>query len=1567
MSKEVRKKSNSKLSLRKKGRGDNAKVVLIPDVDQDETSEFQHSRHAKATSTCRSIGTEVIQSRDKQIQRRETTRNLSYPEENVRPDVKRGADPIDVNREEESTSVDDSADSRCLACGLFFTQVDLKGHIQRCLQLRFKRTIQPVTGSADERTDEEDSYSCPCCKRDLSCLNSKLKTQHLNRCIDKVEKEKNDEEKKQETLERAKKAVLPCPICGKPSKTENARKGHLKKCATTNEVRTDQVLKLVKDQEEKHRQQLAAGIIPQDIGNMKNTAEMSTARARNKMFKEPKSQFDEDTQLAMAISSSLDEKDTNLIGPTLGSAAARNLQVQDQHKRKKRKKGEPEGIPLLLALSDEEKTRRQQLRVCNLLVPQDGARESEITPTMANSELQKQTQSTHLWMSSSLKETGSYNFYVLSLMPPIEKSKAVMGTKIRSLLEIPGRRSSLLLSNQDELIYKTNDGDMTVQKDELMATTQTAVVLAELAREMDDDILDTTVQSSGFCPERTIKVKRTTQTEAVSSLQTDMLGLVNNPTGSDVTVLVSNNEEICAHTVILSCRCPILLQLEKDSEISLLNVPSEVMLAVLKFVYAGQISLYNSNVSQVLSLSKRLHLDELTNICEEALAQTSNEMKKSPDDQNSDLDAINNHQSGVDKLLKDVWGEDDDNTEVGPQETSSEGSPYKSDGGCDDVRSPQMLHIINKHSDGAEDGEKHTLHIKDLRIQSRPVCGDEGDNLDMKENKLQQEINNFFQDESFDMTCEVQTERSFDTACDGQKEGSFHTACDGQKEGSFHTACDGQKEGSFHTACDGQKEGSFDIVRDNKTKFAKNKSRSLIFENDELAVFSDSSSQSPVDENDESLGQSYNTGKMIETDNKFTGEITTRKMIETDNKFTGEITTRKMIENNNKFTGEITTEVKEDTLIICSDESDNEINDDQNLKLGYDDRNDTGHYSPQLVQDKSRLLISRNNTRLFDNNSDVSWKEELERSESSPAKTFQHSDDSSPASSRLSPDLIEEEEASCSFLSLSSPSRKRTRSARTSKTKSPVVVFKSSPTANTSGLDLFGSPSPCNKKRKTDSPERIEASTHSYQQNSATRTLFIHDKHLNPSDSQQPGDPYKPTAICDVECIGGNLHQTSQGSPIFQGKTKKKCFIQVTTSPPKIQNLSPKGKLRRNTDLSQGERTSTDSSENKAMWIEASPVKNSQENNHDIKGISSNIDLDVSIPRDVWDDFDDSGAGFGGTSYIPPVTPSGHNSSFDQDESNPKTNSRIHGSPADQTPKLQRHLEKAPKHLKDASQRTDSDNIVMWGEDHASNVLVNKEADGQATMSFKTPTVSSRQKAAVHWVPPSPFTPMPQYDSMNTPQLKREVQRIGVRPVGKKRMVALLKDVYNKTHQYETDSNVEDEEDEEDEEDKEDEQSSCMKEQEADELNSSQESSQSDMMEESYLQGSTDDLVLSQASQQDDSALSEKLYQFVKSSTDIYRKVLMYEPLEVDWLKKEITEAGIKCSMEKLLCFLDEKCITFTMKKMRKERNLRRGKGRGKPSPKKGTDSSPKKGVSSKRTRGSPQKCRHKAPTSSTD
>ncbi|CAH8569843.1 unnamed protein product [Schistosoma haematobium] len=54
-------------------------------------------------------------------------------------------------------------------------------------------------------------------------------------------------------------------------------------------------------------------------------------------------------------------------------------------------------------------------------------------------------------------------------------------------------------------------------------------------------------------------------------------------------------------------------------------------------------------------------------------------------------------------------------------------------------------------------------------------------------------------------------------------------------------------------------------------------------------------------------------------------------------------------------------------------------------------------------------------------------------------------------------------------------------------------------------------------------------------------------------------------------------------------------------------------------------------------------------------------------------------------------------------------------------------------------------------------------------------------------ITPIPFTPLPKYEEMMTPELKRALSKYGVKPLPRKRAILLLKEIYNQLHQYEED------------------------------------------------------------------------------------------------------------------------------------------------------------------------------------
>ncbi|KAG7491329.1 hypothetical protein MATL_G00002480 [Megalops atlanticus] len=249
---------------------------------------------------------------------------------------------------------------------------------------------------------------------------------------------------------------------------------------------------------------------------------------------------------------------------------------------------------------------------------------------------------------------------------------------------------------------------------------------------------------------------------------------------------------------------------------------------------------------------------------------------------------------------------------------------------------------------------------------------------------------------------------------------------------------------------------------------------------------------------------------------------------------------------------------------------------------------------------------------------------------------------------------------------------------------------------------------------------------------------------------------------------------------------------------------------------------------------------------------------------------------------------------------------------------------------------------------------------------LKTP-VASRKKGLL-----VPITPMPGFSDMDTPELKNQLNRFGVRPLPKRQMVLKLKEIHQYTHQLMT-SESEDEgsapRPSANPAPKPSSTSSSVSmvfkqperppagvwsndsprkgaghEEEGERLLASQGSTASSTAasedsdrsnpELCHLSDDDDDsdsdgVTASQAVSRD----AEKLQAvrcFIQSDPELYGRVLQYEPLVLSQLQARLRARGIRLGATKLLDFLDSQCITFTTAKPAKAGPARgRGRGRG--------------------------------------
>ncbi|ESO93782.1 hypothetical protein LOTGIDRAFT_228558 [Lottia gigantea] len=638
---------------------------LNPDVDLDETGQFQENQASDFRIHIKPVRKpqKGVHSKQEVLDQREGTLN-------VFKEIIKGE--INV----------DGSEQACPTCRESIPSSQMPSHISLCLKEQFTLVR---TNSQDNNEKSKDYQLCQICQKDISHMNSTRRSQHVNHCMDQREAGLKEEENKKRLLTEAKTAILDCPVCGKALKTAQSRKSHMKKCSVKMSVTTEKLLALIKNQEEERNVEIAAGVIPNSLRllRLKSAAPASNEDKRSKRVTEPKNKLDEQTQLALALSTSIAEQQH------IQDQAIVGQKQTNQGKKSRNRKNCAEDIPLILKLNREEAKRRIADRVTQLLLPKtpQNSQENIVVTPPDSSRLDLTDMSVEceifrsnllqprLWTESGLSdkdENGIDKFYVSALMPSVSKATVKAGSKLRRMSTIPGRRNSeelekeILVNQQKSLEYqqsvdqKKNQVNTTLKSELPLSSspvvTQTAVLLAELAAEADgsgshleysmiqqqnDDL-----HNSGFCPEEPIEIHKEILTPCVVSLQQSLLNMVDSPTDSDVTI-VTSNRPIPAHKIFLRSRCPQMLQKVTDrNQLDLSSTPSDVVLTVLKYIYSGSVLLNPGCLEGVIHLSSSLGLDELENICQTVM--------KSRQEHPGTKDTEEEEENGLD-VLENLW------------------------------------------------------------------------------------------------------------------------------------------------------------------------------------------------------------------------------------------------------------------------------------------------------------------------------------------------------------------------------------------------------------------------------------------------------------------------------------------------------------------------------------------------------------------------------------------------------------------------------------------------------------------------------------------------------------------------------------------------------------------------------------------------------------------------------------------------------------------------------------------------------------------------------------------------
>ncbi|XP_076023397.1 structure-specific endonuclease subunit SLX4 [Genypterus blacodes] len=477
------------------------------------------------------------------------------------------------------------------------------------LQRELDRQAQPV------EPEDVGLFFCQLCHKDLTHMTPDGRTQHLNRCLDQSEDGA--------PAPPPPPGVPDCPICGKRFTSQKSRAVHLKRCSSDMGVAPAVLLQALHRQTaEAHSVPAAAADQAVQPGGGKRKGPPEPGHPARKRPRKKTAPLDEDTMVALALSSSLLEQQRDreadgelqrdVSAPHASTALALMWKPDTGRGRGKRKKGAvPPPPPLLLLLDGDAALRRLQERVSALLL--SARPPSPPTPGRSPSALPARTGSAPLWQKSALQDGGPdcpSHFQAAELreyftptldvatlnkpdpsVRPAEKGAPTPAA--RSSAPPPSSQEAPSSSARSTWGAEPLSGGSQVLRDLMelgMSLSQCSYSPGDPAREersltgpQPDGLQpsgfvldDPELCPSGFFPETECEdsqdgARRTSRradeerdghrSAALSRLTSDLSSMVNNPQLSDLQLQVDSGDLYFAHSFMVYARCPLLAQM----------------------------------------------------------------------------------------------------------------------------------------------------------------------------------------------------------------------------------------------------------------------------------------------------------------------------------------------------------------------------------------------------------------------------------------------------------------------------------------------------------------------------------------------------------------------------------------------------------------------------------------------------------------------------------------------------------------------------------------------------------------------------------------------------------------------------------------------------------------------------------------------------------------------------------------------------------------------------------------------------------------------------------------------
>lgn len=597
------------------------------------------------------------------------------------------------------------AEATCPACGDSVVGA-MEAHVEKCLQ-RFSRSSRAT-----------EACVCVVCRKDITSLDEPQRLAHVNRCLD-GEAEEPVQEPVVSTPSRngaPSFVLLDCPLCERSFKTSEACKNHIKQCSTKLGMSPKQVIEAIRLQQRYVQERMAAGLpVVRRRRNAPSDAPVAPRAAKKPrpVASVPKSKYQEEVQMARALSASLSTANRDQ-----EEAQRRFCELLGgSHSLGRKRKHAIKETPLLLLTSADERAQKIEEKIEHLLIQRmiglelgdlSWCTKLKTVGKLSNRIKELSTKDAPLWSLAGQCRERQEDYYVCSLCHIVTPATTVVGSRLKSLSQVPGRRLSgdlcivddfTALKSKPSLVEATVDDktlNTQLHRDGLLCAL--GAVLSPTAAHSDATQLKDLGQ--GFLTQdndESASKEGSSLAPAARKVVQNMDSLVGYRRFSDIRIIAEDGYVVPAHRVVLLTRCPAV---EKEvsrqgDRVPLLDWTSRskaCVLAFLHYVYSGALNLDCDDRRLHLELRGMAFRYGMEELCEE-LKDRYFRNESNEDGAAGDGEA----DTSLNEILASFW--EDDNKDVARREEPVDDA--------DNVESLEEVcdFLSSQHSMKADDAE----------------------------------------------------------------------------------------------------------------------------------------------------------------------------------------------------------------------------------------------------------------------------------------------------------------------------------------------------------------------------------------------------------------------------------------------------------------------------------------------------------------------------------------------------------------------------------------------------------------------------------------------------------------------------------------------------------------------------------------------------------------------------------------------------------------------------------------------------------------------------------------------